>query len=134
MSDLLNDRAIRTLRYALDGLSLRQQAIGNNVANLSTPGYKASRVSFEQALQQQIGQGTAPALVTTNAGHMGPSGQTGLQATVTQDPTRSMRLDGNNVDIDWEMAKLAETVVNYNAVSELVSMKLAILKSVISGR
>jgi flagellar basal-body rod protein FlgB len=134
MGDLLNDRAIRTLRYALDGLSLRQQAISNNVANLNTPGYKASRVSFEQALQRQLQETGGPALTVTDSRHIGGADSTDAQATVTQDTARSMRLDGNNVDLDWEMAKLAETVVNYNAVSELVSMKLAILKSVINAR
>ncbi|MGI6208637.1 MAG: flagellar basal body rod protein FlgB [Anaerolineae bacterium] len=131
MSDLINDRAIRTLRYALDGLSLRQQAIAQNMANLNTPGYKAARVSFEQELQRLISQAASPQLPGPDGG---PSpAEEAPQITVTRDESTSMRLDGNNVDIDWEMAHLAETVINYNTVTELVSMKLAILKGVMKS-
>ena len=132
MADLLGDRAIRTLRYALDGLSLRQQAIADNVANLNTPGYKAARVSFEQQLQEELKRGGPMAPAPPSPGSSPAVDQP--RVTVTRDQRRTMRLDGNNVDIDWEMAKLAETVINYNTVSELVSLKLAILKNVISSR
>ena len=54
--------------------------------------------------------------------------------SVSRDRSKSMRVDGNNVDLDNEMARLAETVINYNTVSELVSIKLSILKSVIGSR
>jgi flagellar basal-body rod protein FlgB len=35
---------------ALDGLSARQRAIANNIANVNTPNYHAKRVAFEDAL------------------------------------------------------------------------------------
>ena len=133
MSDLINDRAIQALRCALNGLSMRQQAIADNVANLNTPGYKAAKVSFESELQRQLQTGGQSRLVRTNPRHLGPE-TSSMGVTVTRDMSKSMRLDGNNVDIDLEMARLAETVINYNTVSELVSMKLAILKNVISSR
>ena len=41
------------LSSALDGLSARQRAIANNIANVNTPGYTAERVSFEDALAFQ---------------------------------------------------------------------------------
>ncbi|MGQ9552808.1 MAG: flagellar basal body rod protein FlgB [Anaerolineae bacterium] len=133
MSDLINDRAIQALRYALNGLSMRQQAIADNIANLNTPGYKAVQVSFESELQRQLQTGGPGRLVCSNPKHLEPEASS-AGVTVTRDTSRSMRLDGNNVDIDLEMARLAETVINYNTVSELVSMKLAILKNVISSR
>lgn len=126
MSNVIDDRAIRTLRYALDGLSLRQRAVANNVANLNTPGYKAVRVSFEGELQRYVERSTT-----------GPRGAASVEpppVSVTSDASKSMRLDGNSVDLDWEMAQLAETVIKYNTVSELVSLKLSILKNVINSR
>ena len=54
MSDLINDSAIRTLRTALNGLSMRQRATADNIANLNTPGYKAARVSFEDSLAAPV--------------------------------------------------------------------------------
>ena len=133
MTDLINDRAIRTLRYALNGLSVRQRAIADNVANLNTPGYKTAQVSFEGELQRQLRQPGSARLLRSDPKHLDPD-LPAAGVSVTRDASRSMRVDGNNVDLDTEMARLAETVINYNTVSELVSMKLAILKNVISAR
>ncbi|NPV09394.1 MAG: flagellar basal body rod protein FlgB [Anaerolineae bacterium] len=132
MPEITNDPAIRALRYALDGLSLRQQAVAQNIANLNTPGYKAARVSFEEELQRRLrGSGDAVDVSLTHPAHVLPSERPGV--SITRDASTSIRLDGNNVDIDWEMARLAETVINYNTVTELISMKLAILKTAIKG-
>ena len=45
-----------------------------------------------------------------------------------------MRLDGNNVDIDLEMSQMAETSIQYQSLTQLVSKKLALLKSIAIGR
>ena len=52
------------LHSALDGLSLRQRAIADNVANINTPGYTARRVSFEQALSAAVGHGSGAVTAT----------------------------------------------------------------------
>ena len=41
-------------RQALGGLSRRQEAIANNIANVETPGFKRTTVSFESQLRQQL--------------------------------------------------------------------------------
>ena len=42
---------------ALDGLSARQRAIANNIANVNTPNYHAKRVAFENALLRSVEAG-----------------------------------------------------------------------------
>jgi len=130
MSDLINDSAIRTLRTALNGLSMRQQATANNIANYNTPNYKAARVSFEDSLQRQLRDQVS----VGSSARFGSDDAEAATVTVSRDQSTSMRSDGNNVDLENEMARLAATVINYNTVSELVSIKLSILKSVISSR
>ena len=49
LANTKNDRLIKT---ALEGLVARQRTIADNVANVDTPEFKASRVSFETALKQ----------------------------------------------------------------------------------
>jgi flagellar basal-body rod protein FlgB len=44
-----------------------------------------------------------------------------------------MRNDLNNVDIDRQMVELAETTISYNALTQLTSAKLALLKAAING-
>ena len=45
-----------------------------------------------------------------------------------------LRLDGNNVDVDMEMAALAENQIEYNAYTRLLTDKISIMRSVIKGR
>ncbi|MGB4505019.1 MAG: flagellar hook-basal body complex protein, partial [Syntrophaceticus sp.] len=54
---------MRSLFAAVSGLKCHQQrmdVIGNNIANVNTPGYKRSRVSFQDMLNQTIRGASRP--------------------------------------------------------------------------
>lgn len=51
MSNWLIDPTQRILTSALDGLTLREQAVAANLSNIDTPGYSAETVNFESELQ-----------------------------------------------------------------------------------
>ena len=85
---------------ALDGLSARQRAIANNIANVNTPGYHAQRVSFEDALAESVKQGSGAVAPTTRE---------------SLDPTR---LDGNNVNLDTETVSNIDTVLRYQFAAQ----------------
>ena len=80
---------------ALDGLSARQRAIANNIANVNTPNYHAKRVAFENALLRSVEAGD---------GHVVASTSRSLEPT---------RLDGNNVNLDTETLSNIDTVLRY---------------------
>jgi flagellar basal-body rod protein FlgB len=46
-------------------------------------------------------------------------------------PGSQLRNDGNNVDVDREMSRLAETSLTYNALVQAMNMKLSGLRSAI---
>lgn len=131
--NVLGDSAIGTIAGWLRGLSRRQEAISNNIANIDTPGYRRQEVPFEAELRRAIGQGTAK-LSTTAPGHMSTAGtarnQLGVQAAQL---LTSQRLDGNDVDIDQEMVSLAETQMRYQAAASALNTKLSIIRNVIRG-
>ena len=130
MSDsLFADIAMRTAKAALDGLSLRQQAISRNMANIDTPGYHAQTVDFEETLHRLIQNDGALPLALTNEGHQAsPSApHTGFSLKARQGG--SFRADQNNVDIDVEMTDMSEVGIQYQAVSQAVSQKLLLLKT-----
>jgi flagellar basal-body rod protein FlgB len=138
MPDLIkNDVTARLLEKALDGLSLRQKAITNNVANVDTPNFKSSEVTFEQDLQAAIRRGPASdelALTTTSDLHIGNSGRVNVddvRPRSTQLLHTSLRNDGNNVDIDREMTRLAETQLFFQTATQLVNVKFNQLKTAI---
>jgi flagellar basal-body rod protein FlgB len=90
------------LLSALDGLSLRQRTIANNIANVNTPGYTAKRVQFEDALARSVRAGDGAVSATT---------QRSLEPT---------RLDGNNVNLDTETLSNVDTVLRYQFAARAV--------------
>ncbi len=133
MVNPLGDRGIGTITGWLHGLSQRQGAISDNIANIDTPGYRRKEVPFEAELRRSLG--TAPAqLAATDPRHITSagtlSGSNGVQATQALE---SARMDGNNVDIDQEMVSLAETQMKYQAAANALNTKLGILRNVIRG-
>ena len=101
------------MKIGLDATELRGRTIANNIANINTPGYKRRYVSFEDSLQNEI----------SNAK---------IELKIDEDSV--IRLDGNNVDLESEKVNQAATSLQYNALVGLTNTKLAMTKSVISGR
>jgi flagellar basal-body rod protein FlgB len=132
---ILNDRATRAAQFALDGLAKRQEAIGRNLANVDTPGYHAQNVNFEETLQAALRQEDRPTLqlARTSAGHLGGAAEKPL-LLLSYRQGGSQRADGNNVNIDTELTQMAETGLRYQALTQLISKKLLLLKSIATGR
>lgn len=138
---ILDDATMRIMRAALDGLALRQQVTGNNIANAETPGFKASVVRFEEQLQRALdsgrrldGQPMELQLVRTNAAHFTAEGQMdeALGPRVEQISNTGGRNDQNNVDIDREMITLADTAIHYQALTRLLAKRFAMLKAAVT--
>jgi len=123
---------MRLFENAMDGAVLRQEAIANNIANISTPGYKASEVSFADELRNASkGVGATLELRTTNSRHMQiPESVRPDTFTprVFTDTATALRNDGNNVDIDREIAKLASNEIYFDAVARSLNDEFNLLK------
>lgn len=134
MSALFAGTTLMTLQKALDAYSLRHQTIAHNIANVNTPGFKRSYVTFEEELKQALGQSKGISLRRTDARHFGHAGSLSeVRPTVQKDLSTSMRTDGNNVDIDLENAELAMNTIMYNAAATRLNQKLAQIRYVING-
>lgn len=121
----LFDTTFRTLDLALGAAGKRQEVLANNLANVNTPGYKRLDVNFDGELTK--------ALEEMRNGADKQDVLAKLQPSVSQDPNAvAMRADGNSVDVDQEMAYLAENNIRYNALVQLSQKKLEGLKYVIS--
>jgi flagellar basal-body rod protein FlgB len=115
------------LQAAMSGLAARQRTIASNVANVDTPGFKASDVRFEDVLNKAVSR----AKPGTGVNQSALNAQ--MRATTLVDGTSS-RADGNNVDIDQQMEMLSEANLNYSALTQAMSTRLGILRSVIKGQ
>ena len=88
---------------ALDGLSMRQRAIADNIANIQTPGFQAKVVSFEDSLAGAVRKGSGVALPTVSR---------------SMAPTRE---DGNNVNLDTETLLNIETNLRYQLATQAIN-------------
>ncbi|MFN8634024.1 MAG: flagellar basal body rod protein FlgB [Chloroflexota bacterium] len=131
INDTKNDRVIQA---ALQGLTARQRAIADNVANVDTPQFKATHVSFEKSLQQALGADDQPLrMMKVQNGVAGPDDASAdLKPTVTLDSSTGRRNDGNNVDIDGEMLELSDTNIRFNSLIQVMNSKMQILRYAIN--
>jgi len=119
------------LERAMSASALRHKVISNNIANVNTPLFKKSDVSFEDQLAEALAP-TKPAITRTHAKHLTGKQAGGFDPVITTDKTTSLRTDGNNVDIDAEMAGMAKNTIYYDAVAQQLSRYFSNLKSVIN--
>lgn len=116
------------LTRALDASSLRQEAVSNNIANVNTPGYKAQKIEFENLLEQAMSKN---GMLRTHDRHLGTGDIESIQPQSVRREGTSIRDDGNNVDIDLEMAELAANNIYYNALTTQLSSKYSMVRSVL---
>lgn len=111
---------VATLRAALDGLSLRQQVIADNVSNLDTPGYTAKTIDFESSLRAAIADGSlqngSPITVSTGAA-----------------PT-PVGANGNNVDLQFETMSAIQASFAYQIASRAISDHYSLVRIAVSGQ
>ena len=50
----VNDKTLKALTTALNFREMRQELISSNVANANTPGFKAKKMDFEEALARAL--------------------------------------------------------------------------------
>lgn len=130
--------SFQSLERSLDASSLRQRTIASNIANVDTPNYKSKAISFENELAKELvkagGSKQGLQAYRTNAQHIPFSNQAGqsMQPQVVQQTGTMMNHNGNNVDIDLEMAQMAKNQIQYQALVDKVNGHLGKLHSVIS--
>jgi len=129
----MNSRNVTLLERSLDAASMRHKVLANNIANIDTPNFKRSDVSFESVLQDALSERTISGRAT-NPRHMsiGSPKVDQVRPHVYTEESTSLRNDGNNVDIDAEMSAMAQNQIQYNALIQQINRKFASLKYAIS--
>lgn len=127
------DKLFRTAGYlerGLDASSLRNQVINNNIANAETPGFKSSSVEFENLFSAALNGSFSTK--TTNAKHIEfTSSLENVRPSVVENYMTSQRMDGNNVDIDYQNAQLAQNQLYYVALTEKLNSEYRRLRMAI---
>lgn len=139
LEQIFNSPSMHYLSRGMEAASLRQSVIANNIANVNTPEFKKSEVLFEDMLTRELMGGQEQEgklkMVRTNDKHLGFKNPGPVKAvpTIKLHSETTMRTDRNNVDIDEEMAHLAENQLYYQALTRSLSNYISDVKSVISS-
>ncbi len=130
---LFSDNVPKIMKKGLDFMSTRQNMISSNISNLDTPGFKASDIDFQSQMREVLGSKGGFNLRTTNEKHYGPSSS--KIGDLSPDPfeeDEAAKSNGNNVNVDKEMAKLAENQITYNAVIQLMMKRGSTVRSAVT--
>ncbi len=122
-----NNPNYQLARKLLDASVLRHEAIASNIANAETPGYRRVDVSpdFHATLRAQFAGGTPPSAASIAS----------LRPALAEDASvRSVRPDGNSVELESELFALGRNRVEHDFLTELVSSNIKQLRMAISGR
>ncbi|MFN3201714.1 MAG: flagellar basal body rod protein FlgB [Bradymonadia bacterium] len=127
---ILFDNLDRTLEAHLDYRLENQNLIAGNIANVDTPGYTPVTLKFERQLNEVLQGETPPEYAggATAGSKMSWRGPAYPRADVEFDPRVLPDADGNSVDLDHEMAKLAENTLIYQAVTKAYTRRAAMMK------
>ena len=119
----------------LDAAWLRNEVLSHNIANIDTPTYMRKDVDFEKYLRNALNSGLDDLIVNRRHNfRFGNKTDIGsVRAKVTEDyNTMAMRIDGNNVDVDAEMAQMAINSLRYNTVIQNVNNNFSRLRTAVS--
>ena len=108
---------LNNIQHAMSRTSERQAMLMTNMANVNVGGYKRKDVDFHVALQGQLAQ----------------QYKMDIEDKARQDASdqTSLRLDGNNVDMEKEVDSVHETELHFEALTNMTNSYFSDLKSVI---
>lgn len=133
LSKIIFDKiGVPNFRKYLSLGSFRHKLISGNMANISTPGYKAEDIEFQDEFARMTKQTNHLAGAVTNPNHI-PLGQHELKAPHI-DKAKVVDGDVNSVDIDREAANLAQNELLYTISAQLLQKKFQGLKTAITSK
>lgn len=118
---------ITSLERGLGHSALKQKVIANNIANADVPNYKSKNVSFGNVLED-----TKLELRRTNSRHL-PFDQAKQTPSIYTRRNYQYHSNGNNVDLDQEMADMAENQLYYQTLIERLNGNFSTLTNVVRG-
>ena len=104
------------LEHMLDVAAFRNKVLTSNIANADTPGYKAKDISFQKEMEKAAAT----------------EGKTDFD--IYDSATTMPNRDGNTVNVDIEMAKVAENNLIYDTAVQLIGMKQRMKKNILTAQ
>lgn len=128
---------IEVLAQNIDLRARNHNQIAANVANVETPNYTPSRLDFEDELKSALHAKKPAGSGITHERHIPLKGQADgldrVRGKMVEVSASSIGRDGNRVDVEAEMGKMAENQILYNASVQMIAKKFDGLRQAIKG-
>jgi len=115
----------------LDLASLRHKLVSGNVANASTPGYRARDIDFKDEFAKASGKTNHQPGIMTHVNHIALGHHPDKPPQIDSEKIKIHEL--NSVDIDQEISKMAQNELIYSIGARLVQRKLEGMRKVIKS-
>lgn len=114
-----------TLANALAARERLQGVHAANIANADTPHYQSDQRDFASFLAEKQGASARTPLATTQPGHFSDDAEpSGWAASLRRHGGTARRMDGNDVDIQKEMAAMAKNQLMHELTLRLLKKRL----------
>ena len=127
MIDYLGGATSELVKLALDAALQKHNVIANNIANVNTPGFTPYDLQFETAL----------ARLNQKSDLLSDAGMKQQADFMREEIQRGEYVESRGsekVELDVEMADMAENVLKYRAMLEGLSKRGSIIRMAISGQ
>lgn len=126
MIGIFDKTKVTDLNFALDTLSVKNNGISRNIANQDTPKYKAVKLVFSEVMEEYYDNTRKPFVLTrTNPKHLSIGGEELDPRTLVRFQNNpSLRNDGNDVNLDYEMSQQADAELRYKMLSQIAGKKV----------
>ena len=137
--DGIFSNTIELLGKSVDLRAKNQNLIAANIANAETPNFVPTTLAFDQELQGALKSGQSRHQ-TTSAPHarhipLRGAGSGGsihsVSGQVVESPAKTPGKDGNAVELENEMGRMAENQIMFNASVQMLSKKFEGLRNAI---
>ncbi len=137
LQDMLQSSLIPVLEEVARFSQARHGVLAANLANVSTPGYKAHDLSvedFQERLQEIIERRNAPPTFTS-PGHPEPVAERPAYAAQLADtPSAILHHDGNNVSMEQQVTEMAKNQMQHNLALTIMRHQFSLLQAAVSER
>jgi len=105
----------------MDASALRAKVIAHNIANQNTPGFRCREVRFEEQLRRFLAEG-------------GLGGGEAPLAEVVESEGGQVKPDGNNVNLEDEVALNTKNSLYYGVMSEAARWRFSLYRDAMQER
>lgn len=119
----------KLLEKSLDFTNVKQKILSQNISNLNTVNYKRKDVEFDELFSENLSSG----MKVTNQKHIGFTEMGENNFKIVDDPSENNASGINNVDMDKEMADMAQNSIVFKFAARKLNGYYRTLQEVIKG-